>query len=293
MSAVAEELRVSRRIRERHRLAAVDDDGLLAVQERRLLVAGINLVNFGMEIKSVRRGPLDLNDRQYEVIRDQPEGRPPFVVQFTCPPDYPWASRWWPLRDDAVRALCSYSGVVMTEAEMEAFTYALTTGQSGTRTEVQSAEWLDRFENTFRTNARPQPCCACEHDVEPGDGTLLVPWGGDRRSPSVAHRACMAYEVTVVTDNGLPAMRSLGLDTELPAMDVWPEVVPLNTPYNSPPRSRPAFTSAASSYVRAHNLGLRVGSSEVHVEPPPNLHAVPDPGARAERMARRFGRDPR
>jgi hypothetical protein len=86
--AAAAEQAMSERIRSTWRLRAVDD-GFQATLGRKVLIAGRDLRNIGMELKHVLAGPLDLNDRQFDVLRRTRGDTPPFLFQFV---DDPWCS---------------------------------------------------------------------------------------------------------------------------------------------------------------------------------------------------------
>jgi hypothetical protein len=220
-AAMAEQA-LSARIRQRWRLQAVDDD-LQAALGRRVLVAGRDLRNFGMELKSIEAGPLNLNDRQYDVLRRTREDTPPFVFQFTAPP-HPWCFRVHALRDDSLSALGRRPYVTLTEAQAEAFTATLVMGMNFTTTHVESTQ----FTPTERRNRYPGTCLVCGGPVGVGRGRLLQPITAGRPW-AVEHEGCRsanASSVEIVFDEGEPAFYLGNFSNESVPEEVWPEVTP-------------------------------------------------------------------
>lgn len=225
------------RIRARWRLHAVDDDLANSV-DRRILIAGRDLTNMGMEFKSVDDGPLDLNARQYEVLRRSLRpGVPPFVVQFTNPPGNAWCFRLFALRDDGLDLVRHHPCLTLTEAEMEAFTMAAFCG--GRWVSVDTAG--RRYREILVPNRWAAPCISCSRTVQAGDGILLQPL--DRPGPKqVQHQHCreatdpltLRVARTVIFDAmvdraDVDAYRFgmlHGLDDTLVSETVWPAVTP-------------------------------------------------------------------
>jgi len=232
---------LSARIRQSWRLRAVDDD-LLAALGRRVLVAGKDLRNFGMELKSVEAGPLNLNDRQYDVLRRTRADTPPFVFQFTAPRKHPWCFRVHALRDDALGALGRRPYVTLTEAQAEAFTATLVMGMNFATTHVESTQ----FTSTERPNLYRGTCLVCGGSVEAGAGLLLRPVidGGPW---AVEHGGCRSANVSSVEidfDEGEPAVYLGKFSNESVPADVWPEVVPPRD-YSTPALREPHLEAAA------------------------------------------------
>jgi hypothetical protein len=245
-SAALAERALSERIRQTWRLRAVDDD-LLDALGRRVLIAGKDLRNFGMELKHVDNGELDLNDRQFDVLRRTRADTPPFVFQFSAPPDWPWSFRLHALRKDSLEALGGHPYVTVTEREAEAFTMALTMGSAFTTTDVTPA----RFRRTEQANRYEGTCLACGGPVATGRGICLAPTAGTPRW-SVLHRACdttvdTLSTVEMVFAGGEPAVYLAHFADDLVADHVWPEVIPPHD-YAEPPL-RPAHVMTAARYL--------------------------------------------
>lgn len=239
-AAMAEQA-LSARIRQRWRIQAVDDD-LRTALGRKVLVAGKDLRNFGMELKSVEAGPLNLNDRQYEVLRRTREDIPPFVFQFTAPPDYPWCFRIHALRDDSLSALGRRPYVTLTEAQAEVFTATLVMGVNFTTTHVESTQ----FTPTNRRNLYADMCLVCGGPVKAKKGRLLQPKVPGGRW-AVEHEGCRsanAYSVEIVFDEGEPAFYLGKFSNRSVPADTWPEVIPPQD-YSTPGLREPHVREAA------------------------------------------------
>jgi hypothetical protein len=244
-SAAIAERALSERIRQTWRLRAVDDD-LLAALGRHVLIAGRDLRNFGMELKHVDAGPLDLNDRQYEVLRRTRGDTPPFVFQFTAPPEHPWCFRIWALREDSLRALGRHPHVTVNESDAEAFTMALTIGRRFTTTLVSPS----RYRRTRTANRRPGTCLECGAPVRSGEGYLLAPVDGSQWG--VVHPTCNAAllsSVEITLDRGEPAYYLARFSDALVADDVWPAVIEPRD--YSEPGLRPAHVDVAARYLKS------------------------------------------
>jgi hypothetical protein len=250
-SAALAERALSERIRHTWRLRAVDDD-LESALGRTVLIAGKDLTNFGMELKHVDAGPLDLNNRQFDVLRRTRSDTPPFVFQFTAPPAHPWSFRLHGLREDSLEALGGHTYVTTTERETEAFTMALIAGASFPFT--TTVHTPPRFRRTDRPNGHEGTCLACGALVAPSAGVLVQALEPGRPRWSVLHRNCGLDAVSmssleVILDDGEPAYYLAQFDDELVADDIWPEVIP-PADYAAPPL-QPSHTGAAASYLRA------------------------------------------
>lgn len=241
--AATAERACNERIRQTWRIQAVDDD-LLASFGRSVLVAGQDLRNIGVELKPVEAGPLDLNDRQYSVLRASREDVPPFVFQFTAPPTHPWAFRIFALRRDSLDALKGRSHALATERQAEAFTMALVMGTRFTTTRHSVSRWTP----TGGPNRYPGPCMECGALVKEGAGMLLRRRNG--KGYQSAHKGCVgtgASSVEVVLDDGEPAYWLGKFNDTLPSNDAWPDVI-LPRDYSHPPL-RPAHVDVAAAYV--------------------------------------------
>lgn len=241
--AALAERNLSERIRQTWRLRAVDDD-LQAALGRRVLIAGKDLRNFGMELKHIDAGPLNLNDRQYDVLRRSRQDVPPFVFQFTAPPEHPWCFRIWALRDDALEALGQHPCVTVTEHEAEAFTMALTMGTRFTTTVVTPS----RFRPTTTMNKYPGSCLSCGTRIPTGQGICLAPVDG--KQWAVVHPGCNTRplaSVEITLDEGEPAYYLAQFDDRLVTETVWPDVIPPRN-YAAPPL-KPSHVSQAARYL--------------------------------------------
>lgn len=269
-AAAAAEQGMSERMRRTWRVWAVDDD-IAAVTGRKVLVAGKNLRNIGIELKSVLAGPLDLNNRQYDVLRRTRDDIPPFVAQFTSPPQQPWGFRIFALRHDSLEALGGHAYVTLTERQAEAFVFTLCSGRNFPFTEVHTAM---PFRHTSRTNQYPGSCVACGARVPEGQGLLLEQ--SDGRRWTTIHQGCSRAEMTIPTvevtlAGGAAAMYLAEFDDTPIPDDVWPKVVPPRT-YQDAPR-KPAFVIQAARYLDV------VGALDraPFATPRPDLSIVPQP----------------
>jgi hypothetical protein len=283
--AAAAEQAMSERIRSTWRLRAVDDD-FQATLGRKVLIAGRDLRNIGMELKHVLAGPLDLNDRQFDVLRRTRSDTPPFLFQFV---DDPWCFRVWPLREDALEATAGRAFVTLNEREAEAFTFALVMGASFpfAVTEVEP----QRFEVTRRPNKFSGYCIDCGGPIAQRRGWLAR--SSTRARWVVIHQQCAARTTMIPTiSTGLDPRTSAEylahFDTTLVDDDVWPEVVPPRD-YSDPPL-RPASVLPAARLLRAMGVLDRVdGQPEVIARP--DLRIVPQRAnavAIVERVMRRI-----
>lgn len=236
---------LSERIRSTWRIHAVDDDLQRAFGEV-VLVAGRDLRNIGMELKSVHAGPLDLNSRQFDVLRRTRIDTPPFVFQFTAPPDHPWCFRVWALRWDALECLDGRPCVTLSERDAEAFVMALT---GGSRFFDRTIVTGPRFAMTERRNWYPGSCVQCGQRIDKGAGYLLEPERSGRRA--VIHPACRGVRPATVEigfDNGERAYWLASFDSRMAPEDAWPEVTAPRSYAESP--LRPVHADAARQYLR-------------------------------------------
>jgi hypothetical protein len=247
-SSAQAEQRLSERIRQTWRLRAVDND-LEHAFGRNVLVAGRNLRNFGMELKHVDAGPLDLNSRQFDVLRRTRSDTPPFVFQFTAPPTHPWCFRIWALRHDALDTLGGFPMVTVSEREAEAFTMALIMGSRFDTLVEDPATYM----TTKKANRYPGACLQCGDWVPASTGLLLRPQA-DKSPWAVIHTACRQVALPSLStleftfDTGEPAYYLAKYDNELVPDEAWPEVLPPSS-YDDPPL-QPAYTAAARRYLR-------------------------------------------
>ena len=244
---IYDEIACSHRIRDQWRIHAVDDDYHRAV-DRHVLVGGVDLRDFGFELKANSAGPLDLNSRQFQVQRATlREGVPPFVVQHTNPPEHPWCFRVWALRTDALRILDGRPWVTMSERQAEAFFCALCRGIEFTETHIATPE---RVELPQR-NQWGGRCVECFRRVDPGDGFLFAKENGNPHR--VEHARCRDARHTLqIKDFDPEAFALAGLHTDLVARQIWSPVA-LPNDYSIPPL-RPVFEKAARRVLEAFNV---------------------------------------
>ncbi|HEX6393103.1 MAG TPA: hypothetical protein VFZ97_06650 [Acidimicrobiales bacterium] len=121
-----------RALRERHRdqwprnLYVYDRDEIRTATGRKLLLEtpGGDL-SVAAEYKSVEDGELDLSGLQFKVVAGSVhEKLPALAIQFTHPPNHPWAFRLWPLNKIAT----AFAPVELTEQRYVQLLYLLQRG---------------------------------------------------------------------------------------------------------------------------------------------------------------------
>jgi hypothetical protein len=286
-AAARDEQVAAHRIRDRWRIAAVDDD-LEAAAGRTVLIAGYDLRNFGMELKANEAGPQDLNGRQFVVLRATiREGLPSFVVQCCVPPEDPFSFRLHANNAAALEVLAGNARVTTNEQETESFFYALCHGLK-----LDTVVVPDRGGDLVEvgTNRHAQRCMFCRSWVLEEEGLLLRRW--KKNGWLVAHRECRtarsyaAAEHVDVVDEIVTARgtsvwnernmieQRVPLDTTFPSVQTWARYTPPDD-YGTPPLRAPHLRNACA-YLRAVGAFDRADTLPVR----PRLKVVP--GARTE-----------
>lgn len=282
-AAALAEQRLHRRA-QKWRVAAIDEDLQRALTGNVQLTMGFGLRNINAEFKSIAEGPIDLNGKQFEVLRATAASHvPPFAVQFTDPGfDQPWAFRVFPLRADALTYTDQRTWLLLSERDMEGWAWALTGGLS------VSVETYT-LKATGRYNTHPGPCIDCQHRVEPMQGALFLE-SSRGKVWRVAHIGCptaemhhdptrpgrVHAELSAELDRYHLDYLDQSFDSRLPDDAVWPRVI-LPRSYATPAPVSPFQNgylrlSGALDRMSAHTLSvgapvLTLVHTTVDVEP--------------------------